>query len=202
MVKRTFNQSPKTLPKFCEDEEIKDFLVKVKKDSMRNYLMLFVLWRTGIRVSELVKLRKSDFKEQQILIRQGKGKKDRMVPKEKELGDMLAVYVDVRAPKDLIFPLTERQVRNIIYKYSPFDYKVISLKDQNNKKIVIGTKQVKDYKFHPHTFRHSFAVHCLKKGMNLRSLQLILGHSDLSTTAVYLDLTGKDVIEDFEKVEW
>jgi len=54
----------------------------------------------------------------------------------------------------------------------------------------------------PHTFRHSFAVHCLKSGMNIRSLQKILGHSDLNTTAVYLDLVGKDIITDFEKVEW
>jgi integrase/recombinase XerD len=47
----------------------------------------------------------------------------------------------------------------------------------------------------PHLFRHSFAVHCLKQGMNLRSLQKILGHNDLATTAVYLDLIAKDIKE-------
>lgn len=54
----------------------------------------------------------------------------------------------------------------------------------------------------PHTFRHSFAVHCLKQGMNLRSLQKILGHNDLATTAVYLDLIAKDIKEDYQKIQW
>ena len=55
---------------------------------------------------------------------------------------------------------------------------------------------------HPHTIRHSFAVHCLKSGMNIRSVQKILGHSSLNTTQVYLDVVGADVQEDFEKVVW
>jgi len=54
----------------------------------------------------------------------------------------------------------------------------------------------------PHTFRHSFAVHCLKHGVNIRTLQKILGHSNLNTTSIYLDVIGKDIKEDFEKVEW
>ena len=55
---------------------------------------------------------------------------------------------------------------------------------------------------HPHTFRHSFAVHCLKSGVNIRALQKMLGHSDLNTTAVYLDLIGEDIKDDYKKVQW
>jgi len=79
---------------------------------------------------------------------------------------------------DMLFPLSTAQIRNIVHWYE-------------------GEEKVK-----PHTFRHSFAVHCLKSGMNIRSLQKILGHSDLATTAVYLDLVGKDVLDDFKKVDW
>jgi len=55
---------------------------------------------------------------------------------------------------------------------------------------------------HPHTLRHSFAVHCLKSGMNIRSLQKILGHSDLNTTAEYLDLIAQDVKDDYKRIQW
>ena len=59
-----------------------------------------------------------------------------------------------------------------------------------------------DYEASPHTLRHSFAVHCLKGGMNIRSLQKILGHANLETTAIYLDVVGEDVADDFRRVEW
>ncbi len=54
----------------------------------------------------------------------------------------------------------------------------------------------------PHTFRHSYAVHCFKKGMNIGSLQKILEHTEPNTTAIYLDFLADDIIEDYQKVEW
>ena len=50
---------------------------------------------------------------------------------------------------------------------------------------------------HPHMLRHTFAVHCLKSGMNLRTVQKLLGHEHLTTTQIYLDVTGQDVADDF-----
>jgi integrase/recombinase XerD len=91
---------------------------------------------------------------------------------------------------DKVFPLTERQVRNIIYKYSPYH---LEKRDE---------KEIKVYDVHPHTIRHSFAVHCLKNGINLRALQKILGHNSLTTTQIYLDIVGKDIKDDFNKVQW
>ena len=174
-----YNPTSKTLPKYISKEEISSMLDKAKKDRYRNYVLLLTLSRTGLRVSELVKLRKSDVSENTILVRQGKGKKDRVVPLESELSSLLGLYVDSKSPRDRLFPLTDRQVRNIVYKYAPDGLDV-----------------------HPHTLRHSFAVHCLKSGMNVRSLQKILGHSSLTTTQVYLDVIGKDVSDDFGKVVW
>jgi len=169
----------KQLPKYISKEEIMNILDKAKKDRYRNYVLLLTLWRTGMRVSDITNLKKQDIQDNTIIVRQGKGKKDRVIPLESELGNLLGLFVDRLKPRDKLFPITDRQVRNIVYKYSPDELDV-----------------------HPHTFRHSFAVHCLKSGMNIRTLQRILGHTSLTTTQVYLDLVGKDIVDDFEKVDW
>ena len=156
-----------------------NILDKAKKDRYRNYVLLLTLWRTGMRNSDIVNLKKQDIQDKTIIVRQGKGKKDRVIPLESELGNLLGLFIDRLKPRDKLFPITDRQVRNIVYKYSPDELDV-----------------------HPHTFRHSFAVHCLKSGMNIRTLQRILGHTSLTTTQVYLDLVGKDIVDDFEKVDW
>ena len=174
-----YNPTSKTLPKYISKEEISSMLDKAKKDRYRNYIILLTLSRTGMRVSDLVGLRKRDIVDNTIIIREGKGKKDRVIPLESELGNILGLYADSKSPRDKLFSLTDRQIRNIVKKYSPDGLDV-----------------------HPHTLRHSFAVHCLKSGMNVRSLQKILGHSSLTTTQVYLDVIGKDVADDFGKVAW
>jgi len=179
MDKNNFERRPKKLPKYITQEEISGILDKAKKDRYRNYILLLTMSRTGMRVSDIVKLRKRDIDENNIIIRQGKGKKDRVIPLENELANLLGLYIDGLKPKSKLFPITERQIRNIVYKHAP-----------------------KDLDVHPHTFRHSFAVHCLKQGMNIRSLQKILGHSNLTTTQVYLDVVGADVKEDFDKVKF
>ena len=183
MDNKAYDKTRKILPKYITQSEISTMLDKAKKDRYRNYILLLTLSRTGVRVSELIKLQKKDIQEDTIIIRQGKGKKDRVIPLERELGNILGLYTDRMKPKDRLFPFSkkwgDRQVRNIVYKYAP-----------------------KDLDVSPHTIRHSFAVHCLKRGMNIRNLQKILGHSSLTTTQVYLDVTGSDVAENFWKVEW
>ena len=170
----------KTLPKYLNYSVISGILDKVKKErkklSYRNYIILMTLARTGMRASEVAKLKKQDIKDDALIVREGKGKKDRIIPLDSELSNLLGLYSDRLSPKDKIFDISTRQIRNIVYKYAP--------------------------DLHPHTFRHSFAVHCLKNGMNLRSLQKILGHSSLTTTQIYLDIVGKDVKEDYDKIPW
>ena len=179
MGDKPFNATVKQLPKYISKEEIMNILDKAKKDRYRNYILLLTLWRTGMRNSDIVNLKKQDIQDNTIIVRQGKGKKDRVIPLESELGNLLGLFIDRLKPRDKLFPITDRQVRNIVYKYAPDELDV-----------------------HPHTFRHSFAVYCLKNGMNIRTLQRILGHTSLTTTQVYLDLVGKDIIEDFDKVVW
>lgn len=185
MEKTEKPKTSKKLPYYYEKEVISSILDKANNDKNihknRNYLILLTLWRTGMRASEVINLRKEDIKEKTIIIRQGKGNIDRTIPLDKELGILFGFYMETKKlkPKDKLFNLKVRQLRNIVYKYAPDDLDI-----------------------HPHTFRHSFAMYCLKSGMNLRSLQKILGHSSLTTTEIYLKMTGKDVIDDFEKVVW
>jgi len=175
--------SPKKLPKFVDKSVIELMLDKAKKDTSkhakRNYLILLVLWRTGIRCSEVINIRKQDIQYDIIIIRGGKGGKDRSVPIDRELSDILSIYCDSMKPGQVVFPLSRKQVYNIVCKYN-----------------------VEGYDIHPHTIRHSFAVHCLKNGMNIRVLQRILGHSSLSTTQIYLDLVGEDIKDEYRKVVW
>lgn len=179
MVEKGFGTTPKKLPKYLTEEEVLTILDSAKKIKKRDYLMMLLLWRSGLRVSEVKNLKKKDIHDDTISIWQGKGKKDRVVPLEKNLGVVLGFYLDSKGLNDPIFDITVRQMRNVVYRH-----------------VSSGLKAS------PHTFRHSFAVHCLKQGMNLRTLQKILGHSNLNTTAVYLDLVAKDIKEDFGKVEW
>ena len=183
MVGDKFTASRRILPKYISKEEISIMLDKAKnegkKHSYRNFIILMVLSRTGLRANEIVNLRKQDIKQDTLIVRQGKGKKDRVIPLEKELSQLLGLYTDQLKPRDYVFSMSDRQVRNIVYKY-----------------------RAEGSDVHPHTLRHSFAVHCLKSGMNIRSLQKILGHGNLNTTAVYLDVVGADVKQDFEKVSW
>ncbi len=182
MPKKTLeNQDKKykrAIPKFLTKEEITDILDKAKKKRYRDYILLLCLWRTGIRTSELTSLKKEDIVEDTLIIRAAKSQAgSRTIPLEREVLGILRTYTDQMKARDKIFPITPRQVGYVIHKYGPENV-------------------------HPHTFRHSFAVHCLKQGINLRSLQKLLGHSQLNTTQVYLDIVGKDVKEDFEKVNW
>jgi site-specific recombinase XerD len=142
--------------------------------------ILSVDGKTGMRNSELCKLKKRDIKfdEKRIIIHEGKGRRDRWIPLEENLSDLLSFYCSDMSLDDVLFPITTAQVRNITHKYQGEEY------------------------CKPHMFRHSFAVHCLKQGMNIRVLQKILGHKDLATTAVYLDLIGEDVMNEFGKMEW
>jgi len=172
--------TPKRLPKYLMESVILEILHEAKKHNRRNYLMLLILWRTGIRISELVKLEKRDFREDIIFIRLGKGKKDRTVPLDMKLNDIVGFYTDGINPNEKLFHISDRQVRNIINKYS----------------------KPKGIHAYPHIFRHSYAVHCLKNGMNLRSLQKILGHKNLNTTEIYLDIVGEDIQDDFRKVKF
>ncbi len=174
------------LPKYLKEDKVRKLLNAPDRDKLRDRIILRILYRCGLRVSELtsLKIRDINFSEGMITVRGGKGDKDRIVPIDDDTLDLIQIYIKDREEGVLILsqrdePISTRQVERIVKKYA---------KKADIKKNV-----------YPHMLRHSFAVHSLKSGMNLRSVQKILGHSSLTTTQIYLDLTGEDLKEDYEK---
>lgn len=168
----------KPLPKFLTESEIERLFSVIdvsKPKGLRDYTMLYLMLMTGMRVSELLNLKVSDidFPNSYITIRMGKGRKDRIIPLNKNVKEALYNYIKLVKPKNGLFDnesssKSRRGVLYVIRKYC--------------KKAGI------DKKVTPHTFRHTFATLLLKKGENIRLVQALLGHSNISTTAIYLHI--------------
>lgn len=149
----------------------------------RDYLIIRVLWHTGARIGELLHIRPCDLEPHNDMIRimKAKGGKQRRVLIDSETLSMLAAYIEDNniANDSPIFPLTRQWVNKILNRYA---------------------KAVDISPIHPHTFRHSFAIQSVRNGVDVRRLQQALGHSNISTTAVYLRFNDKDVKEAFANV--
>ncbi|MFH1836922.1 MAG: tyrosine recombinase XerC [Candidatus Omnitrophota bacterium] len=180
----------KKLPEFLAPEETLKLLGTPKIDNvmgLRDRAILEVLYSTGVRVSELVGLniRDIDLISGVIKVR-GKGKKERLallgMPSQKAIrtylenrgGDDQAVFLNKNKTR-----LTDRSVRRMIDKY----VKECSIKN----------------KISPHSIRHSFATHLLNNGADLRSVQELLGHKNLSTTQIYTHMGSKRISEMYAK---
>ena len=176
----------KKLPSFLNLDEVTKLLdAPSKKDweEKRDKAILEMLYSSGLRVSELVGLNHDDCDLFGALLRvRGKGKKERIVPVGQVALNCLKSYLDEKPPKELqhsikkpLFVsrlggrLTDRSIRRMILKYV--------------KRIGLG-KEIS-----PHTLRHSFATHMLDRGADLRSVQELLGHANLSTTQIYTHVT-------------
>jgi integrase/recombinase XerC len=173
----------KHLPKFLDEKEIVILLESPDRDGeagLRDRAILETLYSTGIRVSELVGLNVDHIDQIGGIIKvYGKGKKERIVPIGERALQAIRDYLNTRRPvtkeaKALFFNknggrLTDRSVRRIINKYI--------------------TKASIQQKISPHTLRHSFATHMLDHGADLRSVQELLGHANLSTTQIYTHIT-------------
>ena len=175
---------PKKLPKYLKEREVRKLLNSPSREKLRDRLILRMLYRCGLRVSELTSLRIEDieFEEGTLMVRCGKGGKDRLIPVDHQTMDMIEYFVEEETNGFLILSernqsLSTRQVERIVEQYG----KIANIEQP----------------IHPHMLRHSFAVHCLKSGMNLRTVQKMLGHSSLTTTQIYLDITGDDVKQDY-----
>lgn len=160
----------KDITNYLELKHIETMLAAAKACSHQDYLMLKTLWKTGMRVSELLHIRLQDIEthNQAINILKGKGDKTRRVYVDSGTLQGLVEYAHEhnRAEDEPVFTLTRQQVYNIVRRYGQ----------------TIG-KEV-----HPHTLRHSFAINWVRQNQNLRRLQLLLGHSSLAVTQEYSGL--------------
>jgi integrase/recombinase XerC len=173
----------KKLPKFLDVDKVTKLMLKpdIKTEAgLRDRALLETLYSTGIRVSELVGLDSSDIDQFAGVIKVfGKGSKERIVPIGEEALGAIRKYNDKKGKKDrskdAVFlnnrggRLTDRSVRRVLDKY-------------------IRACAIEE-KISPHSLRHSFATHLLDRGADLRSVQELLGHMNLSTTQIYTHVT-------------
>lgn len=177
---------PKTLPKVLSFEEVErllDIPLKNKYD-FRNKAMLEVMYATGMRISELISLEYSRVDlNQNIVTVVGKGGKERMIPLGDYATEALRIYMDIYRPKLLKKPCSYvfLSVRGDKMSRQAF-FKIVKKEARDR-----GIKT----EFSPHTLRHSFASHLLMNGADLRSIQELLGHSDISTTQIYTHVSDK-----------
>ncbi len=180
----------KKLPSFLDPGEMLTMLDLPDKSSLgrRDGAILELLYATGMRVSELAGLavRDVDMASGYALV-YGKGSKERVVPVGRKALAAVKLYLDLARPRlmaagqphDTLFvnsrggPLTDRSVRRVVDKY----VQAMAL-----------TKHVS-----PHTIRHTFATHLLNNGADLRSVQELLGHVNLSTTQLYTHVTKERI---------
>lgn len=193
-------ESPKTwrnLPSFLTKEEVESLLAQPDGGTIqgqRDRAMLEVLYSTGLRVSELVKMKLTDLNFELGFVRTaGKGGKERLVP----LGDTASEsvrhymadtrpgFLKKRTASPFLFltqqgkPMTRQYFWQLIGRYGR----------------QIGLKR----KLSPHVVRHSFATHLLENGADLRAVQMMLGHADISTTQIYTHITRERLKKIYDK---
>lgn len=185
---------PKTLPNVLSIDEVDRLLsIDVKdKYSARNKAMLELMYSSGLRISELINLKVVDISLDEALVKIfGKGSKERLVP----IGDCalnaIESYIFIYRPQ-----LIKKQSSDYLFLSSRGSkmsrqafFKIIKqIANENNIKTEIS----------PHTLRHSFATHMLNYGADLRSIQELLGHSDISTTQIYTHISKSKINDDYQ----
>ncbi len=180
----------KDITNYLEQVQVDEMIAAAQQCSTRDSLILKVLWQSGIRVDELLHIRPQDieYHNQRINIVKAKGGKQRRVPLKPETFTELQTYIQEQGivTGSPLFQnkegqaYSQRYIRKIVKKYGSLIHKDV----------------------HPHTFRHSFAINMVKGGCDLRRLQLCLGHSNINTTAIYLQFEDRDLQEIYDKVSF
>ena len=173
---------PQRLPKILSVEEIKKMLAEDLNPLERVELEL--LYGSGLRVSELVDLKTNSFDlSQKYLVARGKGSKERIVPFNNVSASAIEDYLKIR---DFILKKFRLDTKNFLVNN---EGRFVTRQDIYNFIHKLGEKFHKNIS--PHTMRHSFATHLLENGADLRVVQELLGHSDVSTTQLYTHISKK-----------
>lgn len=171
----------KKIPDVLTKEEIKS-LLKELSSNKKSFLMISLIYACGLRVSELINLKIENFNFQEGIgtIRQAKGNKDRIFNIPEFLIQQLKSQIDSQQKKQESYLFTgpngKLTSRNI--------QKIVSLASKK-----AGIKK----EVHPHTLRHSFATHLLENGVDIRYIQTLLGHANLSTTQIYTHVSSQEL---------
>ena len=174
-----------------EVDKLLDIPLHTKED-YRDKAILEVLYATGIRISELTNLKMQDVDFTNKVVRVfGKGSKERIVPINKYALKYLGMYLDIRGS------LLKGKLNDYIFLNNKGN--AISRESFGLELNKIVKKQGLNKRVTPHMLRHSFATHMLNQGADLRSIQELLGHSDISTTTIYTHVSNEKVKNDYLK---
>lgn len=176
-------KTPKGLPEILSVNEVKKLIRGA--DNLRRRVMLLLAYSAGLRASEIVNLKAEDIDSQRMLIRiqNSKNRKDRYTILNPLLLKELRIYWKKYRPQSYFFP-----GRDDINKPA---CSFIALKAWRVAKRRSGIKKGRGV----HTLRHCFATHLLEAGVDLRTIQVMMGHSSISTTAMYLKVTQKQIAQ-------
>jgi integrase/recombinase XerD len=181
----------KYLPSSMSEDEV-DRLLKSPDSSnkieKRDKAMIEMLYATGMRISELVNLKLTDVDLQRCVAKVfGKGKKERLIPFGEAALEALSDYIsdrDKSVSKEIFLSNRGKKLSRVAF--------------WQRIKIYLIRENLKN-SISPHTLRHAFATHLLNRGADLRSVQLLLGHSDLSTTQIYTHIAKQRLSEVLKK---
>ena len=187
-------KTQKTLPHVINTDEVTGLLDINCKNAFdyRNKAMLELLYATGLRVSELCNLKLNDLNLDMCVVRcMGKGNKERIVPIGKKCYDSLSIYINNYRDQ-----MKKHNVTDIVFLNNHGQgitrqgcFKII-------KQLAIVTNQSSPLS--PHTLRHSFATHLLENGADLRSIQELLGHSNVQTTQIYTHVSNQFIDHNYQ----
>ena len=181
----------KYLPVSMSEKEVELLLKSPSLDSFigrRDRAMIEMLYATGMRISELINLKITDVDCNRLVAKvMGKGSKERLIPYGEIAADHLNIYLQDR-----------KGINSNEIFLSNRGKKITRGAFWNRIKLYLRKENLKE-SISPHTLRHAFATHLLNRGADLRSVQILLGHSDLSTTQIYTHIAKKRLGEILKK---
>jgi len=169
---------PRALPQYVEDAEIDRLFAAIegkrshKGSIARDRLMIELYLKTGMRRGELANLEVKEIHEDFLMVRKGKGEKDRMIPLLPDLAIRLKNFIKDKEPDEKVFGLKGASIGNKIRTFA--------------RKAGLSS-------IHTHSLRHKYATDLMERGANLRVVQELLGHEDISTTQGYLAVTDQSL---------
>lgn len=184
----------KSLPKLLSEEEVEQLFEQANQivgpEGIRLVCLLEIVYATGLRVSELISLPNAALtQDQNILLVRGKGGKERLVPLTISAIDSINAYREVRH----VFLKSNRESKFLFPSRSKEGFLTRRRVGQLLKDLAIASN-INPEKVSPHVLRHAFATHLLDHGADLRSLQKMLGHADISTTQIYTHVLSKRLV--------
>ncbi|MFH2048416.1 MAG: site-specific tyrosine recombinase XerD [bacterium] len=182
-------------PDYLSPKEIEQIIEKIEltsKNGVRDKMIIELLYGCGLRISELINLKLSDMEFEAGFLRvTGKGNKQRLVPMGEYARKGIEEYLNKEAPKK-----NQNNTNLLIYNNIGNKLSRVGLWKIIKKRVLEAgiTKQVS-----PHTFRHSFATHLIEGGADLRIVQEMLGHADITTTQIYTRIDREYIIAEHRK---